>query len=324
METVTEKIAAYIVRETDGNSDELLMFSFKNLPVLSLQIPCGSFLKEENIFYALKREIYNETGLDSFKVVKKLGEREKYHDNINKIVKRHYFLLKVTQETDDKWEHEVNVKGLSSGIVLKYNWYKSEELLLLNNEFHHYLSKKHIPSLFNEKAIFGLENKKISIMPHMELWREKFEKEKSLISRKLNNKVLIEHIGSTAIPGMPAKPIIDIGIGTSKKVNKEELIKSLEELSYIYKGENGITGRDYFVKESSNKRYFHIHMYDQSHPTWSDHLLFRNYLIENADVARAYGNLKLDIWRNHRNNRTMYTELKKDFIQNILHEAKKV
>ena len=170
--------------------------------------------------------------------------------------------------------------------------------------------------------MLGLSNKKVSLMPDDEFWREEFSKEKKFIQDKINSDIIIEHIGSTAIPKIPAKPIIDIGIGINKSIDIEGIIKSLEEIGYVYKGENGISGRYYFVKGKWKNRKYHIHMFDVNHPDWKNHLLFRDYLIHNDELAKEYGHLKLKNWKLYMGDRKSYTEAKNNFIQKVLREAK--
>ncbi|MFW5904571.1 MAG: GrpB family protein [Candidatus Natronoplasma sp.] len=67
----------------------------------------------------------------------------------------------------------------------------------------------------------------------------------------------------------------------------------------------------------------HIHMFEERSQRYEDHLLFRNYLINNRDTAEEYGKLKLQLWRDHKNDRKKYTDKKSDFIERTLKEAKK-
>ena len=322
MNELTRKVSTYIVRENNKGYDELLVFSLKDHPEVPVQIPGGTVEVGEDLISALKREIYEESGLTKYEIIKKLGETVYYNDLKNKF-KRHFYLIRVPKTTSDNWKHKVGGNGKDKGLNFNYFWYEPQEVLLIYKRDHHFLSRRYIPSLFPDKVMLGLRNDKISLMPDDEFWREKFRKEKKLIQKNITESIIIDHIGSTSIPKIPAKPIIDIGLGINESMDVKAIVKSLEEVGYIYKGENGISGRHYFVKGSPENRKYHIHMFVVNHPDWKNHLLFRNYLINNEELAKEYGKLKINNWKLFKGNRKAYTESKNKFIQNVLKQAKK-
>src|SRR5690554_4936847 len=110
MNEVTKKVSAYIVRESVKGYDELLVFSHKDYPDVPLQIPGGTVEDDENLISALKREIYEETGLTNFCVIKELGEIF-YTDELKEKYNRHFYLVRVPKTTSDTWDHEVSGKG---------------------------------------------------------------------------------------------------------------------------------------------------------------------------------------------------------------------
>lgn len=313
MDRLLNEVFAYIVRESNYNHDQLLVLSHKHF----LQIPCGIVTNAEAILDGLKRVIYDGTGIGTYEMINKIGEKIYSMPDLKKEVARHFFLVRVPRDTQDYWQHERQEKGRVTGEKYECNWYEPQEVLLIPNQFHQFLSREFIPTLFPDEVMLGLNNQKVSLMPDTELWREEFKKEKIIIQSKITEEIKIEHIGSTAIPNIPAKPIIDIGIGIDNATNLEDITKSLEEIGYINKGENGIAGRSYFVKGLPEKRKYHLHMYKINHPNWKNHLLFRDYLINNADVAKEYGKLKLENWRFHKADRKGYTDSKDEFIKNV-------
>lgn len=313
MDRVINKVFAYIVKESNYNYDQLLVLSHKHF----LQIPWGTVKNAEAILDALKRVIYDETGIGSYEMINKLGEKIYSLPNLKKEVARHFFLVRVPRDIPDCWQHERLEKGRVIGENYECSWYEPQEVLLIPNQFHQFLSREFIPTLFPDEVMLGLNNQKVSLMPDTKLWREEFEREKIRIQSEITEEIKIEHIGSTAIPNIPAKPIIDIGIGINNSTNLADIIKSLEEIGYINKGENGIAGRSYFVKGLPEKRKYHLHMYKINHPNWKNHLLFRDYLINNADIAKEYGELKLENWRFHKEDRKKYTDSKDEFIKKV-------
>ena len=318
-----KKVSAYIVRQSKENYDELLVFSHKNHPDVPIQIPGGTVDNGEGLKEALKRKVYEETGLKNFEIIKKVGESTYFKLYLGKEVNRHYFLIRVSSDIENSWEHEVVGKGEDKDLIFSYQWFHPQEVLLIHNEFHKFLTPEYIPSLFPDEVMIGLSNNKISLMPDTKLWRELFEKEKSIIEKRIGRHVdNIQHIGSTSIPLIPAKPIIDIGIGVKDIKEKSNIIiDKLEEIGYEFKGERGIPDRYYFVKGSPENRTHYLHMYEKGHTALRNCYLFRDYLKNNKKFADKYAKLKLNHWRKYKNNREKYTEKKSDFIKEVLEKA---
>ena len=134
----------------------------------------------------------------------------------------------------------------------------------------------------------------IILSPYNPNWVKKFKIEKEKLQDILtNNLIAIEHIGSTAIPGIYAKPVIDILIGV-KNLNhiNGQLITQIESLGYRYvQGyEKELPYRRFFFKNSSNKtRTYHIHLVNYPSAFWQRHILFRDYLRKYSDEAKKYG-----------------------------------
>ena len=124
----------------------------------------------------------------------------------------------------------------------------------------------------------------------------------------------IEHIGSTAIAGMIAKPIIDILI--SVKQNKlQSLIAPMQKLQFTSRGENGIPSRAYFSKPAGeNQLAVHVHCFEEGHEAIDKHIAFRNYLIGHPEVADQYRKLKMEILSKPNIDRDTYQNLKSDFL----------
>lgn len=151
-------------------------------------------------------------------------------------------------------------------------------------------------------------------------WASLYEQERKAIVAAIGPYIAnIEHVGSTSVPGLAAKPIIDIGIDLNTYPLPKGAIAAMEALGYEYKGEYGISGREYFRKVSP--RSYHVHAYSPGNPEWEAHILFRDYLRAHPEAARQYGQLKRELAAHH-TDVNAYTDDKTDFIKTTLAKAR--
>ena len=168
----------------------------------------------------------------------------------------------------------------------------------------------------------------IQLMAHDSTWSEKAAAEGKIIRDILpHSPLIIEHIGSTAIPGIQAKPIVDLMIGVSNLKDAEEFVSPLESIGYSFWRDNPEKNRFYFVKGlrqfGGTGRTHHIHIVERTSKFWQDHISFRNYLRANSDAAGDYQKLKSGLANKFREDREAYTDGKTEFIQRILELAGK-
>ncbi len=169
----------------------------------------------------------------------------------------------------------------------------------------------------------------IEILPSDEKWLELFENEKILLAETLSNKVAlrIEHFGSTAIPGLAAKPTIDIlmEIDSTEK-QKAFMIEKMKTIRYDFIWRTD-TPPPYmmFAKgyraDGKKEQTYHIHAAPKDHPLW-DRLYFRDYLKQNHEVAKEYEQLKIKLATKHKYDREDYTNAKTEFVTRITELAK--
>lgn len=153
------------------------------------------------------------------------------------------------------------------------------------------------------------------------LWPKEFQVEADRIAKACHElEIRIEHMGSTAVPGLSAKPIIDIAAGVPPLAEREPYIQALKQLGYRHKGAHGIPGRDYFVRGSPQSH--HVHMVSWSSDGWRENLLFRDYLRGNPAVMLEYEILKRQLAIAHTHDRRQYTTSKGPFIQAVLRQAR--
>ena len=171
-------------------------------------------------------------------------------------------------------------------------------------------------------APLGLERGIVRLAPHHAEWATLFAREADRMRAILDARGLhlrFEHVGSTAVPGLAAKPIIDVLAGSSVEADRPRLIDALEAAGYVYRGEQGIPGRDFF--RLGDPRRYHVHMTAIDSPTWIDHLLFRDVLRAEPAIAAEYSALKHELARRFPNDRPSYIEGKTEFVRRVLAAA---
>ena len=137
----------------------------------------------------------------------------------------------------------------------------------------------------------------------------------------------IQHVGSTAIPGLSSKPIMDIQIAvTSLEIAKIIAVPLLQKLGYEYWAENPDQTRMFFAKGMppyGQRRTHHVHIFELSSPHWAEKIDFRDYLRSHPDAANEYEQLKITLSLNHQYDREKYTDEKTKFVNKILGMIKK-
>ena len=171
------------------------------------------------------------------------------------------------------------------------------------------------------KEPIGLGRHTVKLEPYNERWADLFEAERLRLKAVLGDDVDVQHIGSTAVPGLKAKPILDIGVGIEDFDAAFAFVKPLEVLGYTFRGEHGIPRRHYFVKGPDNNRTHHLHVLERTHSQWHDMIFFRDYLRTHPKIAAEYQRLKLELAQQFPHDREAYTDGKHTFVQNILNRA---
>lgn len=165
--------------------------------------------------------------------------------------------------------------------------------------------------------MLGLTRGTVALLPHNEEWHHHFEEEKQRILTAVGDPTLaVEHIGSTSICGISAKPILDIMIGTPGLDAKLPFQKEIEALGYEYRGENGIPERHFFGK--GIPRTVHLNVVRFGGNFWLSHIAFRDYLKQNPDAAREYERLKQLLAERFAKDRESYTNGKQAFVERII------
>ncbi|MBU0904122.1 MAG: GrpB family protein [Firmicutes bacterium] len=163
---------------------------------------------------------------------------------------------------------------------------------------------------------------KIEIIKPDPMWEDKGIQEKEELCNLLSpfGVKQVEHIGSTAIPNLPAKPIIDLmaSIPSFQHINKIVKNLSLHDWHYVPPELDNQPWRRFFVKVKDDKRVAHLHLMQEGEDRWEKQLEFRNKLRTNAHLAEEYASIKSQLAQEFNNDRERYTEAKTEFINKVL------
>jgi GrpB-like predicted nucleotidyltransferase (UPF0157 family)/gluconate kinase len=133
--------------------------------------------------------------------------------------------------------------------------------------------------------------------------------------------VAVEHVGSTSVRGLAAKPVIDVDVVVRSAEDVPVATELLRQLGYVYQGDKGIAGREAFMWPPHAPRH-HLYVVVANSEPHADHLQFRDYLRQHPEVAREYAELKRTLADQHSGDRERYTEAKAEFISRVLAAAR--
>lgn len=158
---------------------------------------------------------------------------------------------------------------------------------------------------------------KVEVVPPDPAWQEEFQKESKQLALVMGeNIVAIHHIGSTAIPGIYAKPVIDFLIEVKSIVKTDEQNEAMAAIGYEAMGEFMLPGRRYFRKNLSPEiRTHNVHTYEVGSPEITRHLAFRDYMIAHPNDAQKYSELKRQLAKQHSRDIEGYMDGKDEFIK---------
>lgn len=185
-----------------------------------------------------------------------------------------------------------------------------------------------------EERIARVVRERIAISPYDPRWPTSFRQEKEHLQVCLPSDLVrrIEHFGSTAVPGLAAKPIVDMLVEvTDLQATRDRIVPVLESQGYDYfwrptSGNDGPPFYAWFIKRErsgTGARTHHIHMVEGHFAEHWDRLFFRDYLIEQPDVAKEYEALKVRLAAASSHDRVAYTQGKTEFIVRVTEQAKR-
>jgi GrpB-like predicted nucleotidyltransferase (UPF0157 family)/SAM-dependent methyltransferase len=169
----------------------------------------------------------------------------------------------------------------------------------------------------------------IEVVPSDPRWADRAREERDRLLAAFDRTgvsghvVDIAHIGSTAVPGLAAKPVIDLMLGLDAWPAPDVLIRTVEDLGYHHRGEWGVAGRHYFTDAPpGHPRAWHVHAVEHGSWFWREHLRFREHLRTHPGEAARYAEVKRHLARHHRHDVGAYTEGKTTFVREALARAR--
>ena len=154
-------------------------------------------------------------------------------------------------------------------------------------------------------------------------WENQFEYEKKRILDVIGEQVAgIEHIGSTSIKGLIAKPIIDIMVGVEDLSTVSTFVTPLSEIEFEYVPKPEIIDRRFFRKGQWGRGTCHLHICEMNSREWVEKLMFRDYLRNHPNVAEEYALLKSELATIYKYDRPTYTQQKEPFIKDVIEKAR--
>lgn len=165
----------------------------------------------------------------------------------------------------------------------------------------------------------------IRLTEHNDGWAEQYEKMAVVLEERLSccNIIRISHIGSTAIRGIWAKPIVDILVEIAPDEDMDAISGIITNIGFIKMSESGgrISFNCGYTERGFDDKVYHLHL---RYAGDNDELYFRDYLNHNSEIAKEYEQLKLNLWHQYENNRDAYTEAKTEFIKKHTADAKRL
>jgi len=176
--------------------------------------------------------------------------------------------------------------------------------------------------LKNKSNISKTDKRRVEVVSYNPNWKEMYKEESGKVKNILSDIIIdIHHIGSTAITGIKAKPVIDILVEVKDIEGVDQYNHKMKELGYEVMGEYGIPKRRFFRK-GGDKRTHHIHIFQVGNEEIERHIKFKEYLIAHPDKAREYSRLKEELANKYTYDVDNYTNRKSDFIQEIDRKVK--
>lgn len=172
--------------------------------------------------------------------------------------------------------------------------------------------------------MIGLRRGTVRLVKHSSAWGRSFRREKRKLETVFGKEAIdIQHVGSTAIRAVRAKPVIDIAVTVSSLPRAKKMQLALRRIGYVLKKNDARTERLFFTKGPKTKRTHYLHVGKVGSGYIEDMILFRDYLHAHKRAARDYDKLKTELSKVYSQKRGRYTKLKEQFVRKVVRQASK-
>jgi len=180
--------------------------------------------------------------------------------------------------------------------------------------------KRDVPGFATADAL-GLEPGVVRMVEYDARWPLLFAAEQQRIRDRCGAGLALrlEHVGGTSIPGMCAKPVLDIAAGRPRDTPPHEYVSHLARAGYEHRGERGVPGREFFCR--GEPRAYHLHLVEEGGPLWCDYLAFRDFLRAHAEAAGWFAEEKRALAARLAADREAHMRAKSTLVQAILQRA---
>lgn len=164
-------------------------------------------------------------------------------------------------------------------------------------------------------------HEEVHLAAYSDTWPDLFAAERDRLTDMFPARLLaVEHFGSTAIPGMPAKPIVDILAGVESMEVADSLLEAILACGYTTSREFNATlpDRRWFMRSAAGRRTHHLHVVVLGGKEWTERLRFRDILRSDEGLAQQYAKLKSALASRHRSDREAYTDAKSEFVRSVI------
>ena len=164
-----------------------------------------------------------------------------------------------------------------------------------------------------------MKTNKVIVLDYDPVWVDHFQRIASEVQNVLGHLVLrVEHVGSTSVPGLAAKPIIDLDVVIRSYEDFPQVLEKLADIGYIHEGDLGIPGREAFRYENKpHLQKHHLYVCPEDSPELKRHVTFRDYLRSHSEAAQAYGRVKQDAAALYPNDIDGYIQHKMHIIEKL-------
>ncbi|MFC6837175.1 GrpB family protein [Halomarina ordinaria] len=165
----------------------------------------------------------------------------------------------------------------------------------------------------------GLARGTVRLEPHDERWHRAFEREAARLRDLLGPRLQrVEHVGSTAVPGLSAKPVLDLSVAVASLAVARACVPRLERAGYQHRPGDPVADRVFLARGPADRRTHYLTLTERGSDTWHDHLAFRDALRDDPETRRAYARLKRHLAARHPTERAAYTDAKSAFVERVL------